>query len=517
MSLINNIVLSALSPVLREFQRGVLSPEPTQRALLERFVQNGRETLFGRDHHFGQINNYADFVRNVPIRTYDDFVPYIERLRRGEDFILWNEKVKWFARSSGTSSDKSKYIPITPSNLQQCHYRGFKTLIGTYLRQTPQSRLFNGKSLTLGGSVTPDVLGNGGIFNGDLSAILLKNSPKVVEIFRTPSQKDAVIADFEEKVARICEVCSRQNVTNFSGVPSWNLIMVKKLLEYNNVSTLDQIWPNIELFNHGGISFRPYKEQFKQLIPSENMHYRENYNASEGYFAVQDDPEDDAMTLTFHNGVFYEFVPMSALDKVLAGESDEVYPIEGVKTGIQYAIVITTNSGLWRYLIGDCVEFTSVFPHKIIITGRTKLFINAFGEELMIHNAENALHKACRLSDVTVTDFTVAPLFMNQNGGKGAHQWCIEFSAESSEKMKNSSALEKFTQDLDNALREQNSDYDAKRSGDATMTRLQITPLPEGTFYRWMSSREKVGGQNKVPRLSPEREFVEALLLMRNQ
>ncbi len=517
MSFINDFVLSGLSPMLRDFQRGKSSPEQTQRALLSSFVQKGRETFFGQEHHFGQIANYKDFTRNIPVRTYDDFVPYIERLRRGEDYILWNEKVKWFARSSGTSSDKSKFIPITPSNLRNCHYKGFKTLIGTYLRNNPKSKLFHGKALTLGGSISLDELGDGRIFYGDLSAILLKNSPRIIEIVRTPSQRDAMISDFEEKVARICEVCSRQNVTNFSGVPSWNLIMIKKILEYNNANTLDEVWPNIELFNHGGISFRPYKEQFKQLIPTDRMHYVENYNASEGYFAVQDDPNDESMTLTLQNGVFYEFIPMNVLDKVLAGESDEVYPIEGVKTGVRYAMVITTNSGLWRYLIGDCVEFTSVYPHKIIITGRTKLFINAFGEELMIHNAENALHKACTLSDVSVTDFTVAPIFMDQNGGKGAHQWCIEFAPESAPKMENNAALEKFTQDLDNALREQNSDYDAKRNGDATMTRLQISPLPTGTFYRWMSQLEKVGGQNKVPRLSPQRDFVEALLLMRNQ
>lgn len=517
MSLVNNMVLSFIRPILNHFDLGKNTPEAVQQQMLKQFIRCGSETLFGQEHLFSTINSYNDFIKNVPVRTYDEFVPYIDRLRKGEDYILWNEKVKWFARSSGTSSDKSKFIPITNSNLQECHYKGFKTLIGTYLRNNPNSAIFSGKSLTLGGSVKIDEMSGGGSFYGDLSAILLNNSPKVIELFRTPARKDAIIADFEDKVSRICQICSRQNVTNFSGVPSWNLILIKRILEYNNASTLEQVWPNIELFNHGGISFRPYREQFKQLIRTDKMHYVENYNASEGYFAVQDDPHSESLTLTLHNGVFYEFIPMSCLDKVISGESSEIYPIEGVKQGVQYALVITTNSGLWRYLIGDCVEFTSLYPHKIIITGRTKLFINAFGEELMIHNAEKALHKACQLSGVSVTDFTVAPIFMEQNEGKGAHQWCIEFSAESAEKMKDSYALEKFTQDLDNALREQNSDYDAKRSGDTTMTRLVLSPLPVGTFYRWMSSREKVGGQNKVPRLSPQRDFVEALLLMRNQ
>lgn len=517
MSLINNIVLTALNSNLRDFDKGKQHPVEVQMGLLDKLVNSGEETLFGKEHHFGTISSYEEFAKRVPIRLYDDFVPYIDRLRKGENYILWNEKVKWFARSSGTSSDKSKFIPITESNLRECHYKGFKTLIASYLRNNPKSKLFLGKSLTLGGSVEIDSLGCSGIFNGDLSAILLKNSPKIVEFVRTPAKRDAVIPNFEEKVARIAQVCSKENVTNFSGVPSWNLIMIRKILEYNNASTLDQVWPNIELFNHGGISFTPYKEQYKKLIPSDNMHYVENYNASEGYFALQDDPDESAMTLTLDNGVFFEFIPMSSLENVLSGKSDEVYPIEGVRKGVQYAMVITTNSGLWRYLIGDCIEFTSLFPHKIIITGRTKLFINAFGEELMIHNAENALQRACLKFGVTVTDFTVAPIFMESNNGKGAHQWCIEFSAESANKMESPELLEAFTQELDDALRNNNSDYDAKRSGDTTMTRLILSPLPVGTFYKWMTSREKVGGQNKVPRLSPQREYVEALLLMRNR
>ncbi len=513
MSLLNNIVFSALKPALKHFDKGQKDPVPTQMHVLDHFIECGRQTAFGRDHGFDRIGSYEDFKRQVPVREYDDLSPYIERLRRGEDYVLWNEKTKYFARSSGTSSDKSKYIPITPSALTQCHFRGFMTTLGTYMRNNPDTRIFNGRSLTLGGSVRLDELSSKGAVNGDLSAVLLHNSPRIAEIVRTPRRSTAMIPSFEEKIAGICRECSKQNVTNFAGVPSWNLIMIEKLLEYNNARYLTDIWPNIELFMHGGISFDPYRERYRKIIPSGNMHYLENYNASEGFFAVQDDLNDRGMALTMDNGVFYEFIPLGSLQDVLAGSSDDICTIEGVRTGVTYAMVISTNSGLWRYLIGDCVEFVSTYPHKVIITGRTKLFINAFGEELMIHNAESALREACDECALEVSDYTVAPVFMDEHHSKGAHEWVVEFSADSAAKcIQEPKKTEDFRHALDAALCRHNSDYEAKRAGDVTMTELELKVVPPGTFYKWMLSRGKAGGQNKVPRLSPQRRFVVEIL-----
>lgn len=510
--MINKVVMAALSPLLRKFDQGCAHPGTVQNHVFRQLLEAGRDTAFGHEYGFDGIRDYTEYRRAVPVREYDGFAPYIERLRRGENYVLWNEKVRWFAKSSGTSSDKSKYIPVTPSNLSGCHYSGFKTMLATYIRRYPDSRLFNGKALTLGGSVKVDELSGGGARNGDLSAILLSNSPSVAEIVRTPSKDVAMMADFREKIEGICRVCSKQNVTNFSGVPSWNLIMIERLLEYNNVRYLTDIWPNLELFMHGGISFEPYRERYRRLIPSDRMHYLENYNASEGYFALQDDPAQKGMALTLDNGVFFEFIPMRSLDKVLAGESDEVYTVDEVHTGVRYAMVITTNSGLWRYLIGDCVEFTSLCPHRIIITGRTQLYINAFGEELMIHNAEEALSEACRECGVEVTDYTVAPVFMDESHAKGAHQWVVEFSAGSQGAVRDPERLEHFRKMLDAALCRRNSDYEAKRTGDVTMTMLELNSVPPGTFYGWMEERGKTGGQNKVPRLSNDRKIVEQIL-----
>ena len=387
-----------------------------------------------------------------------------------------------------------------------------RQVLATYIRRYPDSRLFNGKALTLGGSVKVDELSGAGARNGDLSAILLSNSPSVAEIVRTPSRDIAMLPDFRQKIEGICRVCSKQNVTNFSGVPSWNLIMIERLIEYNHAQYLTDIWPNLELFMHGGISFEPYREQYRRLIPSDRMHYLENYNASEGYFALQDDPSEKGMALTIDNGVFFEFIPMRSLDKVMSGESDEAYTVDEVRTGETYAMVITTNSGLWRYLIGDCVRFTSLCPHRVIITGRTQLYINAFGEELMIHNAEEALSEACRECGVDVTDYTVAPVFMDETHQKGAHQWVVEFSEECRDIVLDPKKVEMFRSSLDAALCRHNSDYEAKRSGNTTMTMLELTPVPSGTFYRWMEGRGKIGGQNKVPRMSNDRRFVEQIL-----
>ncbi len=508
MTLINSIVTSYSYSLLKELDQSRKDPLTSQWNTFKYLIHHGRDSAFGYNSDFDHIENFEDYRKKIPVRSYDQFQPFIDRIRSGEDYVLWDQKVHWFAKSSGTSSDKSKYIPITPDNLYHCHYRGFRKMLASYLDTYPKSKLLQGKSLTLGGSVHLDELSHKGAHNGDLSAILLKNTPKIAEMFRVPKREVALFSDFDEKIEMICKECSHENVTNFSGVPSWNLIMLLRLLEYNKAKYITDIWPNIELFMHGGISFEPYREQFEAIIPSESMRYVENYNASEGYFAFQDIPSDKGMLLALNNGVFFEFIPLPLLSAVINGESDEVYTLEGVRKGVQYAVVVTTNSGLWRYLIGDCVEFSSLFPHRLIISGRTQLYINAFGEEMMINNAEKALSAACKECNVSVSDYTVAPIFMKDNH-QGAHQWVIEFVENP---LLDEMAIESFAEVLDSALCRQNSDYDAKRHETATMSRLVITPVPKGTFYNWMKSRSKVGGQNKVPRLCNDRHFVDELL-----
>lgn len=520
MATINKIYLRFVNRLVKEIESSRSDPSVFQTKWFERLVSAGKETLFGREHNFNEISGNGKealrrFQQNVPVRDYNAFSPFIEELRKGKDYILWNRKVRWFAKSSGTSSEKSKYIPIPESSLHITHYGGFQRMLGWYVATHSDTSIFNGKALTLGGSVQIDEPGKGDSYSGDLSAVLLKNSPFIVEMLRTPSRKIALMADFNKKVEAICKECSKENVTNFSGVPSWNLILMNKILEFTGAENILEVWPNMELFMHGGIGFEPYREIYKALIPSGKMHYLENYNASEGYFAFQDDEAVNSMLLTVNNGVFYEFIPMEDLEEAMAGRFRELPTLEDVKIGTDYALVLTTCGGLWRYMIGDCVRFTSLFPHRIQITGRTQLYINAFGEELMISNAEKALAAACRECSCSVTEFTVAPVFMSINhekdekvsafAKKGFHKWVIEFSVRPE-------SLQDFADLLDKRLTEVNSDYEAKRKDNATMDRLELVEVPEGTFFRWMEKRNKIGGQNKVPRLYGNLKYINELL-----
>lgn len=517
MSTVNRIILAYWHNLLKNIDNSKRTPAECQHKTFSYLMKNGSDSFFGKEHKFSAGTKYEDFAKNVPVRSYNQLNHYIERLRNGENYVLWNQKVRWFAKSSGTSSDKSKFIPITPDNLRICHYGGFQTMLASYIDNNPKSKLFSGKSLTLGGSIQYDGEKDKNIFSGDLSAILLENSPRIAEVARVPEKSTALISSFDKKLAIICRECSGKNVTNFAGVPSWNLIMIRKLLAFNNVEHLTDIWPNLELFMHGGISFDPYREQYEQFIPKEDMHYLENYNASEGYFAFQDDLKEDGMLLTLSNGVFYEFIPLDIFESLWKEDNEGskrveefAIPLEGVSPGVPYAIIISTNSGLWRYMIGDCVIFTSTSPYKIKIYGRTQMFINAFGEELMIGNAEKALASACKICNLSISDYTVAPIFMD-NGHRGAHEWVIEPAISRKASDDDTIDYEHFADVLDMELCKCNSDYEAKRTESETMSRLVLTVVPAGTFYRWMESRGKIGGQNKVPRLSNTRKYVEEL------
>ncbi len=502
--------------MLKELFKIYPHPHKAQRKVFDRLLEGGRDTFFGEKYRLDTVRGPEQFAHAVPLHDYDALEPYVRRLLDGEDYILWGQKCRFFAKSSGTSSSKSKFIPITPDNLKKCHLRGFKMMLASYLDSNPQSRMFFGKSLTIAGSLSQD--GSRGIFTGDLSGVLMRNSPKAADFFRIPRRDIALISDFDEKISAINRFYRKTNVTSLAGVPAWNLLMIERLLELNGLSNLCEMWPNMELYMHGGTGFGPYRETFKRLIPSDRMQYLENYNASEGYFAFQDDLSDPGMLLTLNNGVYYEFIPLQNLEKaqkdaalILAGESSRgkycVFDtVETVRTGVDYAMVISTNAGLWRYLIGDCVRFVSLNPFKVVISGRTKLFINAFGEELMIGNTDRAIEVVSARFGVRVREYTVAPVFLPAGG---AHQWIVEFIGRQPD-------VEEFADALDKELQELNSDYEAKRTHTHTMERLRLTVVPESTFIRWMESVGKKGGQNKVPRLSNDRKIVDAILAFCN-
>ena len=472
-----------------------------QRRVLARLIKKGRQTLWGWEHGFDEIEDYEQFAQSSGINSYDDLKAYIDRMRHGEKNVLWPGQVRWYAKSSGTTNDKSKFIPVSRDNLHDTHYQGGKDAVVWYLRNNPESRIFDGRALILGGSHQPNYNLPHSLV-GDLSAILIENINPLVNLVRIPRKSTALLSDFEEKRERIAHEALGKDVTNISGVPSWMLSVLTRVVELSGKQNLSEVWPNLEVFWHGGVAFTPYREQYRRLIPSAGMHYMETYNASEGFFGLQDDPNDPAMSLMVDYGVFYEFVPLDELGT----ENPTALPLWEVETGRNYAMVITTSSGLWRYMIGDTVRFTSVNPYKFIITGRTKSFINAFGEELIVDNAEQGLAIACRETGAEVREYTAAPVFMNEHG-QCRHQWLIEFSREPND-------IEAFADCLDKALQTLNSDYEAKRHKDITLQRLEIVTARRGQFDEWLKSQGKLGGQHKVPRLSNDRKVIESSLSM---
>ena len=497
---LTKIAAKFFCPRQKELEKHYTEPEKLQAAVLSYLVDKGRDTEYGRAHTFENIKGYDDFAKNVPVNTYEELKGDIDRMRHGETNVLWPGLVRWYAKSSGTTNDKSKFIPVSGAGLHNIHYKGGADVVAFYLRNHPESRLFDGKSLILGGSHSPNYNVEGSLV-GDLSAILIENiNPLVNMLFRVPKKRTALLSDFELKRDRIAHECLDQNVTNISGVPSWMLSVLVRVLEVSGKKHIEDVWPNLEVFFHGGIAFTPYRKQYEEIITSPKMHYMETYNASEGFFGIQDDPKDHSMLLMLDYGVFYEFIPLEDV-----GKPDAVaIPLEAVETGKNYAMVITTSCGLWRYMIGDTVSFTSTKPYKFIITGRTKYFINAFGEELIQDNAEKGLAYACEQTGAQILEYTAAPVYMDENA-KCRHQWLIEFS-------KDPDDMKKFADCLDSKLQEVNSDYEAKRFHDVTLQHLEVVKAKPHLFEEWLKSKGKLGGQHKVPRLSNSRKNMDELL-----
>lgn len=481
---------------IRHFAGRTVALQEKQLAYL---LTTARETEWGKQHRFRQLKGYSDFREAVPLSCYDDLKPYISRMVNGERNVLWPSAVHWYAKSSGTTADKSKFIPVTYEILHRCHYQGGFDSLALYLRNHPDSHLFAGKELILGGSHSPSPL-NASAHCGDLSAVLLQNLNPLVNLIRTPSKRIILMDEWESKLQAIVAHTRHEDVRSLAGVPSWMLTLIKALLREAGKESLTEIWPNLEVFFHGGISFDPYREQYKALIPSSKMYYMETYNASEGFFGIQDDPADRSLLLMPDYGIFYEFIPMEELEK----EDPAVFPLASVETGRNYAMVISTCGGLWRCLLGDTVRFTSLHPYKFVITGRTKHYINAFGEELMVGNADKAIAEACHRTGAKVKEYTAAPLFLLDHA-KGRHQWLIEFE-------KAPASLPAFTEALDDALKAANSDYEAKRYKEISLQMPEVIAAREGLFYDWLKEEGKLGGQHKIPRLSNDRSLLEKLL-----
>ncbi len=474
-------------------------PNEVQEEWLNTLVNSAENTEWGKLYDYKSIENERQFKERVPLQSYDTLKPFIEKMLKGEQNILWPSEIKWFAKSSGTTSDRSKFIPVSEEALEECHFKGGKDMLAIYCNNRPDAKMFTGKSLVLGGShqinqLSPDS------FYGDLSAVIIKNLPIWAEMMRTPDMSIALMDNYEEKIEKMARATMEVNVTNIAGVPTWTIVLAKRILELTGKNNLMEVWPNLELYVHGAVNFEPYQEQFKMLIPNEQMYYLETYNASEGFFGIQDQSEDKDLLLMLDYGIYYEFLPMEHFDE----ENPETLSLSEVELNKNYAIIISTNAGLWRYVIGDTVKFTSLDPYRIKITGRTKHFINAFGEEVIIDNAEKALTKACAETNAIIKDYTACPIYFQGNEA-GGHEWIIEFEKKPNE-------FNRFVDILDNTLREVNSDYDAKRFKDMALRRPTVHIAPDDTFYKWLKQKGKLGGQHKVPRLANNRTYVDEIL-----
>ena len=496
--IVNSLASWFLKKRFHQIELFLKYPIDVQNELLEQLLDTAKNTEIGKQYDFVSISTYREFAERVPVTSYEDNHLQIERARRGESNIFWPTPIKWFAKSSGTTNSKSKFIPVSSDSLEHCHYAASKDLLCMYLNNNPDANLFLGKSLRLGGS--KELYKENATVYGDLSAILIDNMPFWAEYSSTPNNEVSLMADWELKMQAIVDQTIQENVTSLAGVPSWMLVLLNNVLESTGKSNLFEIWPNLEVYFHGGVNFDPYIEQYNTILPKENFRYYEIYNASEGFFAIQDRNANKELLLMLDYGIFYEFIPMDTYGSA----SEKIIPLEQVQVAKNYAIVITTNAGLWRYKIGDTVRFTSISPFRIKVTGRTKHHINVFGEELIIENAETALKQASKHTQCEIVDYTAAPIFM-EGREKGAHEWIIEFKTPPKD-------LSLFTKSLDSALMDVNSDYQAKRFNNITLNMPKVHVARQRLFYDWLKQKNKLGGQHKVPRLSNKRDFIEELL-----
>jgi hypothetical protein len=502
LAIINSIASWFLKQRIHQIELFLKYPNEVQEELLMSLIRSSENTVFGKEYDYASIKSYRAFTERIPISTYEELEPYIERTRQGEQNVLWNTPVKWFAKSSGTTNAKSKFIPVSNEALEDCHYKGSKDLLCLYLNNNEESEMFVGKSLRLGGS--SQIYENNNTFFGDLSAILIENMPIWAEFSSTPSSKISLMSEWETKIGAIIKETKNENVTSFAGVPSWMLVLMNKILEETGKTNLMEVWPNLEVYFHGGVSFDPYREQYQKILPKNQFKYYEIYNASEGFFAIQDLNNSSDLLLMLDYGIFYEFIPMDTFGT----PEQKAIRLADVELFKNYAMVITTNGGLWRYLIGDTVRFTSLSPYRVRVTGRTKHHINVFGEELMVENTDQAIAKACKITQTEVVDYTVAPVFMDGKE-KGSHEWMIEFK-------KKPSDVIAFQKILDETLQSLNSDYEAKRYNNMTLNPLKINIARERLFYDWLKESNKLGGQHKIPRLSNKRDYLEQLKEMQN-
>ncbi|HEY1167295.1 MAG TPA: GH3 auxin-responsive promoter family protein [Chitinophaga sp.] len=476
-------------------------PLQVQQQVFQSLISAAQYTEFGKQYGFSSIFKIDEFNQRVPVHNYDSIKPYIQRVMEGQQNVLWNTPIKWFAKSCGTTADKSKFIPVSVESLDECHYRSGRDVLSLFYNNFPDSDLLTGKSLVIGGSHQVNKLSpESDSYYGDLSAVMLQNMPFYGNMIRTPDLSIALMDEWEEKIERMANAVIHENVTSIAGVPTWTLVLIKRIFELTGTDNLADVWPNIELYMHGGVSFTPYRDQFKKLIRKPDMYYQETYNASEGFFAAQDIIGQEGLLLFLNHGIFYEFMPMEEYGK----DQPRTLQLQDVELGRNYALIISTNGGLWRYLVGDTIQFVSLAPYRIKVSGRTKSFINAFGEELIVENSDKAIAHACEVTSSIVNDYTAAPIYFSDKGN-GGHEWLIEFEAPPAD-------LQQFTQALDAKLKSVNSDYEAKRHKDIALHMPVIHVLPRGTFTEWLKSKGKLGGQHKVPRLNNERHYVEEIL-----
>ena len=499
MAIVNSLFNWYMKKRIHQIELFMKYPLDVQDEWLHTLISSAENTEWGKRYDYKSILTVEQFKERVPLQNYDTLKPYIERMLQGEQNILWPSEIKWFAKSSGTTSDRSKFIPVSEEALEECHFRGGKDMLSIYCNNRPNAQMFTGKGLVLGGSHQINQLCED-IHYGDLSAVLIKNLPAWAEYYRTPNIAIALMDNYEEKMDRMAEATIKENVTSISGVPTWTIVLAKKVMEMTGAKDLLEVWPNLEAYFHGAVNFNPYRQQFKELIPSSDMYYLETYNASEGFFGIQDQYESEELLLMLDYGIYYEFLPIENVDE----ENPPTLSLDDVVLNRNYAIIISTNAGLWRYMIGDTIQFTSLSPFRIKITGRTKHFINAFGEEIIIDNAENALTKACLVTNAKIKDYTAAPIYFTGEKS-GGHEWIIEFEQQPTD-------FEQFIDVLDQTLRDINSDYDAKRFNDMAISRPKVHNAAPQTFYKWLKEKGKLGGQHKVPRLANNRTYIDEIL-----